>query len=292
MSNRKRKASNDNIFGLPNKVGRPRKARNPFNLSDNKYSLIKPRRGRPTKHHDIFGNPVTADEWRKKQRRARANRAQRTKPQNTVPKRQKQPMHPATQMAMLIVFMPATILVFLTQNLPDSVGGAICLGAIMVYPFVLMALHRQHRDETIEDVTAPLVPTDTYAPPAPALTGAEFEHEVAWLFNTLSKYEARVVGGAGDGGVDVEIYNEGKLVGVAQCKRYDPAKAMGPAPIRELYAVMHQKQVSVGYLFTTARITEQTEQEAGRLGVKLVYGARLMDMRHKARQKAGRAYYG
>ncbi|GEM_PF-1742091 len=267
----KRKAPPDNLFGLPNRRGRPRKPQNPFELdiSSSKYALVK-KRGRPSKPKPFFTSQTTST--RKKS------------PKSLSSKTQSKPLHPATLQSTYIVFLPAMLLCVLIPSLSVVILGL----SFILFLFVLNALHQKHRDKTLADVTNPLIDTDIYAPLAPAITGLEFEHEVAWLFNTLTKYQARVVGGSGDGGVDVEIYNSGQLVGIAQCKRYDPTKSLPPAPVRELYAVMHQKGVAVGYLFTTARVSQKTLDEAHRLGIKMVYGARLLDMRHKARQKAGK----
>lgn len=112
----------------------------------------------------------------------------------------------------------------------------------------------------------------------------DFEHEIAWLLNTLTRYKAIPVGGAGDGGVDVKVYEGEKLVGVVQCKRYHRGRPLSPNHVRELYAVKAQFNVKTAYLVTTTRFTPQTRAEAERLGIKLIDNDKLEAMRKQARE--------
>jgi hypothetical protein len=116
-------------------------------------------------------------------------------------------------------------------------------------------------------------------------TAGDFEHEMAWILNTLSKFEAVVVGGAGDKGVDIELYRHGQLVGVAQCKYYAPNRTIAPGYVRELYGVKHMMNVQVAYLFTTAKASAQTHELAHSMGMKVYDGEKIADMRRKAREK-------
>lgn len=119
----------------------------------------------------------------------------------------------------------------------------------------------------------------------PVMHPREFEHEVARLLNILTDYKAVVVGGAGDGGVDIKVYLRDHLVGVVQCKCYNPRRSLSPRHVRELYAVKAQHHVETAYLVTTASFTDDTRNEARRLGVKLVDGTDLQAMRIKAKAK-------
>nr|MCU0514860.1 restriction endonuclease [Anaerolineae bacterium] len=108
-----------------------------------------------------------------------------------------------------------------------------------------------------------------------------------WLFNTLTRYKAIVSGGAGDGGVDVKIFNrDEQLIGIVQCKRYQPDRALPPAHLRELNTVKQQHQVQYAWLATTARFSEDTRREARRLNIHLLDGARLHRMQKEARARA------
>lgn len=110
-----------------------------------------------------------------------------------------------------------------------------------------------------------------------------FEHEVAWIINALTDQKAVVSGGAGDGGVDIKVYQNKRLVGIVQCKRYDPNRALPPNAVRELYAIKQKLNVNVAYLVTTGKFTTKTRKEATEFGIKLIDGQKLDSMRQKAR---------
>src|SRR5690606_29089234 len=61
----------------------------------------------------------------------------------------------------------------------------------------------------------------------------EFERQVARLITFQTGHTTKVIGGAGDNGVDIKVYNKDRqLVGVVQCKRYNPNKALPPMYVR------------------------------------------------------------
>jgi hypothetical protein len=120
--------------------------------------------------------------------------------------------------------------------------------------------------------------------PAHLLTPTQFEYEVARLITAQTGLQTRVVGGSGDGGVDIEVLRNRQVVGIVQCKRYDPARALPPGHIRELYAVKVQRGVSIAYLVTTAALTTATHHEAARLGIRLITGEDLERMRRQYAQ--------
>jgi hypothetical protein len=115
------------------------------------------------------------------------------------------------------------------------------------------------------------------------LSPTEFEREVAWLFNVLTPTKALVVGGAGDGGVDVELHKDGKVVGIVQCKKYDPARVLQPDHIRAFYATKVQREISRAYLVTTARVSKQSLKEAKKLGIQIMAGDELNEHYNKAK---------
>lgn len=98
-----------------------------------------------------------------------------------------------------------------------------------------------------------------------AMTPAAFERHVAALF-AASGYAVRVVGGAGDGGVDVRVWRDG-WSGVVQCKRYRPDRALGPAAVRELVGTRAHERARVAWLATTARLSPAARRLAEEEGV-------------------------
>ncbi len=116
-----------------------------------------------------------------------------------------------------------------------------------------------------------------------AMNPRGFEHEVASLVNALTDFKAVVVGGAGDGGVDIKVYDsQQRLRGIVQCKYYQ--SAISPRHVRELYAAKQQFGVGTAYLVTSSYFTEETRKEAERLDIKLRDGKSLEEMRQKAKQ--------
>ena len=114
-------------------------------------------------------------------------------------------------------------------------------------------------------------------------TPTEFEHEVARLIQMLSGKRTQVVGGAGDGGIDVKVFGEdNRLVGVVQCKLYAPNKALSPSYIRDLNTVRHYHHLNTAYLVTTGKFSQASQKLAQQLGIKLIDGASLEKLRNQA----------
>lgn len=114
------------------------------------------------------------------------------------------------------------------------------------------------------------------------MTPTEFEHEVAWVINMTTPNKAVVTGGAGDGGVDIKVYDGKRFVGIVQCKKLDPKKALPPGYIRELATVKQQQGVEIAYLVTTAKVSRATEHEAKKLGIKIIDGDDYEQLRKQA----------
>lgn len=116
-------------------------------------------------------------------------------------------------------------------------------------------------------------------------SGRDFEHQVAWVLNAVTRFKAVVVGGGGDGGVDIKVYEGEQLVGIVQCKNYDMSRALPPGYIRELYAAKQQFRVKTAYLVTTTTFTKESEAEAKRLGIKLIDRDEFAQLEIQARKK-------
>jgi HJR/Mrr/RecB family endonuclease len=86
-----------------------------------------------------------------------------------------------------------------------------------------------------------------------AMSPGDFERFVASVF-AASGYTARVMGGSGDGGVDVRVWRDG-WCGVVQCKRYRPDRLIGPAIIRELVGTRSHERARFAWLATTASLS-------------------------------------
>lgn len=118
-----------------------------------------------------------------------------------------------------------------------------------------------------------------------SVSGQDFEHQVAWVLNATTPYKAVVVGGAGDGGVDIKVYAAEQLVGIVQCKRYDMSRPLPPGHIRELYATKQQFGVKTAYLVTTTTFSKESEAEAQRLGIRLIDRDEFARLEIQARKK-------
>jgi hypothetical protein len=112
-------------------------------------------------------------------------------------------------------------------------------------------------------------------PPLYTLSPRDFEYEVAAIIQAKTGLRAEVCGGKGDGGVDIRVYRRERLVGIVQCKRYDPTKTLPPAFVRELVTVRDEENVEIAYLVTTGRFSDETRAFARRRGVRLMDGETL-----------------
>lgn len=146
-------------------------------------------------------------------------------------------------------------------------------------------LRKLHGLRTEAELNAPEVVKRRESAQQRAKAAGEFEQEVASLLRKLIKHQVRVVGGRGDGGVDLEIIDAGKVVGIVQCKQYREQHTLAPSHIRELSAVKVQRGVRIAYLITTARFSAASCEEAEKYGIKLIDGAKLVELKAKADQK-------
>lgn len=116
--------------------------------------------------------------------------------------------------------------------------------------------------------------------------GKAFECEVADIIEMETNYIAEVVGGSGDGGVDIRVCDQtGRLVGIVQCKEYSPNQALAPIYIRELKAVKDFHGVQIAYLVTTARFSADSRKVAKEYGVRLMDGETYKTLKKKLAQK-------
>ena len=117
------------------------------------------------------------------------------------------------------------------------------------------------------------------------LTYAEFEHEVAWVVGTqVGGCTTRVIGGSGDKGVDVEMYDKaGHLRGIIQVKhRTDPTTTIPPGVIREMDSVKVRTGAELTYIVTNARFSDDSYELADKYGIVLLDGVKFERHRRHA----------
>lgn len=115
-------------------------------------------------------------------------------------------------------------------------------------------------------------------------TPGGFEQRVAWLITQQTGYRTQVTGRSGDKGADIKVFDSHRhLVGVVQCKRYRPNKALPPAYVQQMVGIRQTFNVNIVYLATTAYFTEDTKRLAKQLDIRLIDG---YDLRHISRKVA------
>lgn len=114
--------------------------------------------------------------------------------------------------------------------------------------------------------------------------GRDFEKLTARVISIVTGMKSELTNGGGDGGIDINLYRAGDLVGIVQCKNYDPLKALPPSFIRELATVKRSKKVEYAYLVTTAYFSQQSYKEAEKLGVNLVDAREFEELKKRAKQ--------
>ena len=93
-------------------------------------------------------------------------------------------------------------------------------------------------------------------------TPDEFEKLIADVFSTLGM-TARTVGGSGDDGIDVKIWDEtGKFWAIAQCKRYAIHNKIGASQIRDFAGAYMLSNATKGFFFTTSSFTKHAKRTA------------------------------
>lgn len=113
------------------------------------------------------------------------------------------------------------------------------------------------------------------------LDPARFERLVADLCRKLGWGDVRVVGGTGDGGVDITATRHGpgehNEPVALQVKRY--RHPVGPRVVRELIGTVATGRFVTGMLVTTSDFTPQARVEAARdVRIQLVPGLQLVEM--------------
>lgn len=102
-----------------------------------------------------------------------------------------------------------------------------------------------------------------------AMTGTEFEQYVAQMLCHRGFSSVNVVGGAGDGGVDILAISPEGANAAFQCKRQ--ASNVGVQVVRQLIgSVSHEHRGRVPFLVTTATLTKDGARLAVEAGVRVI----------------------
>lgn len=97
------------------------------------------------------------------------------------------------------------------------------------------------------------------------MSGGQFEIFVADLFRAMG-YQANVLGGSGDQGVDIIALVDNQRVAV-QCKNYK--KAVGNKPVQEVYAGARHHRCASAWVVAPRGYTKGAFELAGSVGVLL-----------------------
>lgn len=104
---------------------------------------------------------------------------------------------------------------------------------------------------------------------ADAMTGPQFEKYMADLLKFRGLQDVRVVGGAGDGGIDILARDSTGVQIACQCKRQ--VANVSVAVIRQLIgSVNHEHRGKIPYLVTTAMLTRPAQDLARQAGVHVI----------------------
>jgi len=112
------------------------------------------------------------------------------------------------------------------------------------------------------------------------MSGQEFEQWVAHYCRQQG-YEAKITETTGDHGIDLLLRQQGKLVGVIQCKRWnDP---IGEPVVRDFYGALMSIGAPTGYIFATTSFTPQARAFAHGKPIQLIGLDDLIEIAKKLR---------
>lgn len=177
----------------------------------------------------------------------------------------------------------------LDRDMAAYVFASIAVGLyILANVFIWVLRRRAIRNLREQEYRRWMPPQQTTQPdsldrPLYRLSPSEFEHEIAWILEQASGYSGRVVGGSGDGGIDIRMFDKtGMLKAIVQCKRYTPNSVVPPKDLREFDSARRRLGVQYAVFATTARFSLTTQREALQLEIQLMDGEKLETMRRKA----------
>jgi hypothetical protein len=106
---------------------------------------------------------------------------------------------------------------------------------------------------------------------------SDFEKHVAYIFHKMG-YHTSILGGTGDGGVDVEAKSPTEHA-IIQCKRYGPNTRVGSPDIRNFVGAMSITGVNKGYFVTSGKFSKPAVKEANRVeSLVLIDGTTIVSL--------------
>jgi restriction system protein len=117
------------------------------------------------------------------------------------------------------------------------------------------------------------------------MSPTQFEQEMAEMFRGLG-YDAQVVGGANDGGIDVVAHKDGRKYYI-QCKKF-MTREVTPHDVRDFLGAITNvnNPAEKGYFITTNKFTLMAERAAeGNPRIELIDGIRLVEYYKMAHQQ-------
>jgi HJR/Mrr/RecB family endonuclease len=109
------------------------------------------------------------------------------------------------------------------------------------------------------------------------MSGLDFEKAITRILKTRG-FDARITKASGDGGVDIEIFANGRLDTVVQCKRYK--SACGPSVVRELYGAMLHTGAAHAVLICLGGFSSAAKEFAEYKPIRLVDSKQLIKFRN------------
>ncbi|MEU1729952.1 restriction endonuclease [Streptosporangium sp. NPDC020145] len=169
--------------------------------------------------------------------------------------------------AALVFLLLRAALPFLQRNWPWFVAAAVAALVLATAFAVARARVTAERERRWFRENSELERVDR-------LTGAEFERLTAELLRRDGFRHVRLLGGAGDRGVDLTAIGPGGRPFAFQCKRY--TGSVGAPQVRDfLGALAHAFAGHTGVLVTSGRLTRPALTEANQGGLILVERERL-----------------
>jgi Restriction endonuclease len=109
------------------------------------------------------------------------------------------------------------------------------------------------------------------------MSGLDFEKAITRILRTRG-LDARVTKASGDGGVDIEVFVDGRLDTVIQCKRYK--SACGPSVVRELYGAMLHAGAARAVLICLGGFSGAAKEFTVGKTIRLVDSKQLIEFRN------------
>ena len=116
------------------------------------------------------------------------------------------------------------------------------------------------------------------------VSGKEFEKITATIFEKLG-YKTKIIGGAGDRGIDVIAKKDGKRYFI-QCKQMNK---VSPSMLRDFYGSIADrlKEGEKGFFVTTGEFTQEGKEFAQNKPIELINGLELEKMAKEDKNTSG-----